>query len=337
MSKGRIDTRGSLGNLMAKAQESTESRFNRAAQIMSANPHGLAVTTSQPVVLAATEESPQITVQAPEQPNSASGTVLVDIDLVSDNPYNARQIYDPEIIRERAESIAVNGQMTPAPACVDPENPGRYILLGGHYRKKGLLRANKTKIELKLLEVKNKLDLYRLSYMENDQREDGTALDDAMSWKRLLDDGVVSTQEEIASVTGKSRPVVVKTLALLELPGAVMEILVEKPARFNLTAGYELVRIAKKSEPAAIDAAKKIVSDEGMSTRELTRVLERLDQPSRKRKETSRQHKILRDGKELGAIKDWDSGRVMLDVKIDDSNERAQLVAMLRDRFGLTQ
>lgn len=333
----RIDTRGSLGNLVARAQDSTESRFSRAAQIMSANPQGLAVSQSQVAVEANPVDKPLISNQEPDQANSVGGTVLVDIDLVSDNPYNARQIYDPEIIRERAESIAVNGQMTPAPACIDPENPGRYILLGGHYRKKGLLRANRTKIELKLLEVKNKLDLYRLSYMENDQREDGTALDDAMSWKKLLDDGVVKTQEEIASVTGKSRPVVVKTLALLELPASVMDILVEKPARFNLTAGYELVRIAKKSEPAAVDAAKKIVSDDGMSTRELTKVLERLDQPSRKRKETSRQHKILRDGKELGAIKDFDSGRVMLDVKIDDSNERAQLVAMLRDRFGLTQ
>lgn len=333
----KIDPRGGLSKLMDRASQSTDDRFKRASEIMSANPQGLAVQsplqTSVPPV--ATAHVVDNTVD--QTVGLAAGTVTVDIDLVSDNPYNARQIYDPEIVRERAESIAVNGQMTPAPACIDLDNPGRYILIGGHYRKRGLLRANKTKIELKLLDVKGKLDLYRLSYMENDQREDGTALDDAMSWKKLLDDGIAKTQDEIATVTGKSRPVIVKTLALLELPASVMDVLIDKPSRFNLTAGYELTRIAKVSVQAAVDAAKRVVSEEGMSTRELTSLLERLNQPERKRKETSRQHKIFRDGRELGAIKDWDSGRVMLDVKVDDPQEREQLVTMLREKFGLTQ
>ena len=333
----KIDPRGGLAKLMTQASQSTDDRFKRASEIMSANPQGLAVQ-SQPQTTVLPAALPHVVPHtADEAEGSATGTVTVDIDLVGDNPYNARQIYDAEIVRERAESIAVNGQMTPAPACVDPDNPGRYILIGGHYRKRGLLRANKSKIELKLLDVKGKLDLYRLSYMENDQREDGTALDDAMSWRKLLEDSIAKTHDDIATVTGKSRPVIVKTLALLDLPASVMDILIDKPARFNLTAGYELVRIAKISEQAAVETAKRVVSDEGMSTRELTNLLERLNQPERKRKETSRQHKIIRNGCEVGAIKDWDSGRVMLDVKVDDPQERAQLVTMLRERFGLTQ
>jgi ParB family chromosome partitioning protein len=58
---------------------------------------------------------------------------------------------------------------------------------------------------------------------------------------------------------------------------------------------------------------------------------------ARKQKETSRAYKITRDGRDIGSMKTWDSGRVSFDVKIIDAVERQKLIAELRDRFGLTE
>ena len=52
-------------------------------------------------------------------------------------------------------------------------------------------------------------------------------------------------------------------------------------------------------------------------------------------REISRQHKILVEGSEIGVIKEWDTGRVTLDIKLADQAEREILVAELRKRFGL--
>lgn len=331
---GKINAKGGLAKLMS-ATATTQDRFAAAAAVMGANPSGLAVGPSAPV-----QPAVAASLQPVDKPQAAAetdnDTVWAPIENVADNPYNARQVYDQAIINERAESIAINGQMTPAPACVDPDRPGHYILIGGHYRKRGALRANKTHLQLKLLKVTSKLDMYRLSFLENDQRASGTPIDNALSWKKLLDDGVASTHEDICTATGQSRPVIVKTLAILNLPKSVMDLVMEHPARFTLTAAYDLSRIASASEKAAIEAAQKLISEEGMSTRELASLLERLDRPVRKKKETSRQHKILVDGKELGAIKDWDSGRVTLDITLENPAERTKLVAELRQRFGLS-
>ena len=333
---GKINSKGALAHLMAASATTTQDRFAMASAVMGANPQGLAIAAPASTA----QNSHALGSQAVEPPTPAADTendtVWALIENVADNPYNARQIYDQAIINERAESIAINGQMTPAPACIDPEKPGHYILIGGHYRKRGALRANKTHIQLKLLKVSSKLDMYRLSFMENDQRAGGTPIDNALSWKKLLDDGVATNHDDISSATGQSRPVIVKTLAILNLPKAVMDAVLEHPARFTLTAAYDLSRIAKVSEKAALDAVKKIISEEGMSTRELAALLERLDKPERKKKETSRQHKIMVAGKELGAIKDWDSGRVTLDVTYDNPAERTKLVESLRNQFGLT-
>jgi ParB family transcriptional regulator, chromosome partitioning protein len=331
MSKKKFDLKGGISNLVKKAEATTEQRFSeaeegvdnrwdRAAEVTLIRPSGIgAPRTTSPT-------------------GATGGEIEVDISLVDDNRYNARVFYDEETVKQRAESIAVNNQIVAAPACVHPSEPGRYMLLGGHYRKRALLRLGRPTITLKLLPVKGLLDLYRLSFAENDERSPGTALDDALSWKKLLDDGLVANHDQIAAVTGKPRTTIAKTLQILTLPPSVLSILQEHPGSFSFTAAYELTLLAQKAPVGEVERAAHRVAANEMTSREIIdlRLRHEAPAPSRKQKEISRQHKIVSDGAVIGTIKDWDSGKVVLEVTLADPADRAKLLDTLKDRFGIT-
>ena len=328
MTRQKFDMSARVAGFMKNADESSDSRWAKAEKIVSAKPSGL---------YAGVEPAPEGQPSVGPLVSSPSSDVLdVDISKVRDNPRNARKLYDPAIVTQRAASIRLNGQMTPASACLDWENPGSYILIGGHYRKKALLQNGATHIQVKLLQAKSNFDLYRLSYAENDERQSGTPLDDALSWQELIAAGEVTTQDEIAALVSKPRTTINKTLALLDLSPSVLTVLKDAPDKFTLTAGYELTLMTSGfPESELIEIAHKVASGD-LSTRDLAKLREtRKNAPPRKHKENSRQHKIVVEGVVRGSIKDWDSGKVVLEVMMADPNERERLVGELRERFAM--
>jgi ParB family chromosome partitioning protein len=72
-----------------------------------------------------------------------------------------------------------------------------------------------------------------------------------------------------------------------------------------------------------------------ISTRKLESIRSKLEEgKSRKCREVSRQHKLLVDGRQVGTLKEWDSGRVVLEVNLPDPAARESLVADLKHRFS---
>jgi ParB family transcriptional regulator, chromosome partitioning protein len=106
-------------------------------------------------------------------------------------------------------------------------------------------------------------DALQLGLVENLQRADLTAIDEALGYRRLSED-FKQTQEDIAKTVGKSRPHVTNTLRLLELPGAVQEMV----RRAELTAGQARALIGL---PDPLVVAQRAV-DEKLSARELERL-----------------------------------------------------------------
>ncbi len=240
-------------------------------------------------------------------------------------------------MQERAASIATHGQKTPGLAAPDPSRPGHYILIDGHYRKRALASAGKLEMECFVENDLSDLDFYRLSFMLNEQRSDQSALDNAIAWRQLLDEGKVQKEEDICELTGISAGTVNKTLALLRLPESVLSVMRERPNAIGIAAGYELTLYYKLAgEDRTRELATRIMTD-GLSSREVESIRKQVQEgKSRKVKEISRQYKIRTDGGQLlGTIKEWDSGRVMLDVQLSDRSAREALVEALKARFGL--
>lgn len=332
MKKVKFDVAANATRLMETAEKSADSRWANAEKTVSELPTGLSVRTPATFVPPSPYVHPS-TLGLGAEP--ARGTIRVEISKVRDNPRNARKVYVPEVIAERAASIRQHGQMTPAPACEDWENPGCYILIGGHYRKKALLHNQETHIELKLLPVTNNVELYLLSYVENAERASGTPLDDALAWKELLDSGDVSSQEQISSMVGKPRTTIGKTLALLSLSEAVLDVLKDAPDKFTLTAGYELSTMAGSFDEAELVSIAQRIAEGHISTRDLDDIKkQRKNLAHRKPKEFSRQHKIVNATGVHGTIKDWDSGKILIELQVSDAAERERLVNELRMKFS---
>lgn len=322
---------GMLAGMAAEKNRSeTLDRFARAEAAISQHPNGLLQGRG-------TDAAPAFSAESFGE--AAAGRQLIRIPLAQlhDNPLNARRLYDPAVVQERAASIATHGQKTPGLAAPDPARPGHYILIDGHYRKRALASAGKLEMECFVENDLSDLDFYRLSFMLNEQRSDQSALDNAIAWRQLLDEGKVQKEEEICELTGISAGTVNKTLALLRLPESVLGVMRERPSAIGIAAGYELTLYCKLAgEERTRELAARIIND-GLSSREVEAIRKHAQEgKSRKVKEISRQYKIRTDsGQLLGTIKEWDSGRVMLDVQLTDRSAREALVEALKARFGL--
>lgn len=257
----------------------------------------------------------------------------VPLDNVHDNPMNARQIYDPEVVKDLASSIATRGQLVPAPAIEHPTLTGHYILIDGHYRKRGLLAAGKHEIECQIHVVSGDLELYKRSFLINEERSSQSPLDNALAWRRLLDEGLVDTAESISEMLGVTKGYVAKTMALLKLPESALDKVREAPQKFGLSIGYEISRCAAILDESELLKLMDRVVREDLSSRQVEALRAQAEaRPSRKPKELSLRYK-LPGGK--GVVKEWaEKGMVTLELMAPDPAARAALVAELRQRFG---
>lgn len=260
----------------------------------------------------------------------------VPLTMVHDNPLNARHIYDPDAVKNLAASIATRGQLVPAPAARHPSLAGHVVLIDGHYRKRALLAAGKTDIECVLQDVASELDMYRMSYLINEERNAQSPLDNALAWQKLLVEQKVPDGAGIAELTGLSTAAVAKTMAFLKLPEPALAKLREAPAKFGIAVGYEIYQLSKLvTEKELLELMQRTVNED-LSSRALESLRSKLEEAKpRKKKEVSRQYRIKSGKTQIGFIKEWDSGRVALDINLVDPKEREALVAELKQRFQI--
>jgi ParB family chromosome partitioning protein len=272
----------------------------------------------------------------PTQAPGGKSVLRVPLAVVHDNPLNARHIYDPDAVKALAASIATRGQLVPAPAARHPSLEGHVVLIDGHYRKRALLAAGKTEIECVLQDVASELDMYRMSYLINEERNAQSPLDNALAWQKLLVEQKVPDGAGIAELTGLSTAAVAKTMAFLKLPETALAKLREAPSKFGIAVGYEIYQLSKLlSEKELLELMQRTVNED-LSSRALESLRSKLeDAKPRKKKEVSRQYRIKAGKTQIGFIKEWDSGRVALDINLVDPKEREALVAELKQRFQI--
>jgi len=259
----------------------------------------------------------------------------VPLDLIDTNPYNARHIYRDERVKEMAITLAADGQLQPALATI---RNGRYVLAAGHYRFRGAKVAGIPTLKLILREEMSDRQLFELSYKENNEREGQSALDNAISWSHALQEKLYGSETELAESNAISLPTINKTLALLQLPADTLEEIKQAPNAFGLSVLYELLMFSKAAAPdRTLDLAKQVRLGE-VSRRDIEMARKGLENPKqRKPREGARQYRIGTGASQIGTIKEWDSGKVMLEVKLLDPVKRAELVSELCKRFGLAQ
>jgi ParB family chromosome partitioning protein len=212
------------------------------------------------------------------QPNQVIDAPVKDIKR---NPYNARQIVTMEGLDQLAISLR-RGQETAALAFVDSD--GNLCLIDGHRRLEASLISDLPTLRVEIRpRPENDQELYLSSRRANDEREGQSPIDDALSWKKLIDKGVFKNQNEIAQRLGIDEGIVSKTFNLTELPSSVVRSLADKPELLNLRmltairqywkasddiAAGELILEIEKNNLSSRDVDKKRSSlEHGKSTR----------------------------------------------------------------------
>ncbi len=158
---------------------------------------------------------------------------LVDIDLIAPNPHQPRTVFEPEALAELAESIKEHGVIQPL-IVSRPDTPGGapYQLIAGERRLLASRKAGLEKVPVIVKEASPQ-SLLELALVENLQRQDLGALEEAFAFKRLADEFSL-TQEAIATRVGRSRSSVTNSLRLLTLSEEIQASL----ARGEITSGH---------------------------------------------------------------------------------------------------
>lgn len=263
--------------------------------------------------------------------DSGRKILRVPIALTEDNPLNARHLYVQSRINEISASLKKHGQETPAPATL---RAGRYTLAGGHYRKRGLIQNGETMIDIIDVGPLTDQQLYEMSYRENCEREEQSALDNAYAWRKLLDEKVYATDAELAASLGLSKGTVSKTLKSLSISPEVMDLINEAPASFALTVLYELALFEplggiKRTK----ELVQQVVKDE-IGRKEIQHARSLLeDAPTRSRRKTSQQYQLHYGASAVGLLKEWETGKLEIEIEISDPVARASLVESLKAIF----
>jgi len=184
-------------------------------------------------------------------PVAAPSELMVPIHEIVPNPEQPRRHFDDEALGQLGDSIRRHGLLQPL---VVRRIAGRYELIAGERRLRAALRAGLERVPVIVREARAE-DRLELALIENVQRENLTALEEAEAYRQLLDQHGL-TQDELAERVGKSRPAITNTLRLLGLPDAVKAQLESG----ELTAGHARAVLAIEGVTEQVSFAREIVT-----------------------------------------------------------------------------
>ncbi len=185
--------------------------------------------------------------------------LMVPVGKVYPNPNQPRKSFNEESLKELADSILEHGIIQPL---VVKKDRSGYMIIAGERRYRAAKIANLAEIPVIVRDMDDK-KIRETSLIENLQREDLNAIEQAEAIRELMDSYSL-TQEEIAARLGKARPSIANTLRLLSLTDIVQQMVREN----ILSAGHARALVSITNPADQTDMAKKAVI-EGWSVREM--------------------------------------------------------------------
>ncbi|MEN8375616.1 MAG: ParB/RepB/Spo0J family partition protein [Gemmatimonadota bacterium] len=198
----------------------------------------------------------------PETDASSTGGQQIPVAAVVPNPFQPRREFDPAELADLAASIRENGLLQPIVVRPAPGRADRWELVAGERRWRAVSKLGWKEIPAVERSVDDRT-LLVLALVENLQRSQLSALEEARAFKQLMDEFAL-TQKEVAEAVGRDRSTVANTLRLLHLPAAVRTMLESG----ELTAGHARALLGAPDDRTAAKLARA-ASAEGWSVRAL--------------------------------------------------------------------
>ncbi len=207
---------------------------------------------------------------------SAVKLKIMDIEPNRDQP---RKIFDEDALAELADSIAKHGVIQPL--LVRPMPDGSYQLVAGERRWRASRMAGLTEVPVVIKELSDD-EAMALALIENLQREDLNAIEEAQGIKALMDT-LSLTQDEAAERVGKSRPAVANALRLLKLPNSVIALVSDG----KLSPGHARALLGFKDEQDIIETADLII-EKGLTVRDVEKLVKKRNKEPKAEKPATR-------------------------------------------------
>jgi len=183
----------------------------------------------------------------------AGGTLMVDIRKVEPNPAQPRRFFDEDALAELAESIKNLGIIQPL---VVRDNGGHYTIIAGERRYRAARLAKLAEVPVIVKEY-SEIETLQAAIIENIQREDLTPIEEAVSYKRLMEEFFFSA-DDIATKLGRSKHAVISALHLLELAPRAQEL----AALGKITASHAKALLSVEDAGLQAQCAEKIAEEQ---------------------------------------------------------------------------
>ncbi|SMC28430.1 chromosome partitioning protein, ParB family [Clostridium acidisoli DSM 12555] len=202
-----------------------------------------------------------------------SGVNIIPINLIKPNAQQPRKNFDDEKINNLSESIKEHGIIQPLVLIRDGDN---YIIVAGERRWRAAKNLSLKEVPAVIMELSDK-ELLEVSLIENIQREDLNPIEEALAYKKLLEEFKL-TQEQLAIKVGKSRTAITNCIRLLNLDERVQGYLIDEV----ISEGHARTLLGIEDKNLQYELAQKII-DEKLSVRETERLIKKLQDKHEKK------------------------------------------------------
>ncbi|MBR1680054.1 MAG: ParB/RepB/Spo0J family partition protein [Bacilli bacterium] len=213
-----------------------------------------------------------------------SDITKINLSEIRSNPYQPRKTFDEDTLQELAKSIKEYGIIEPI---IVKKAVKGYELVAGERRCKAAKLAGLETVPAVIKDF-NDQEMMEIALLENIQREDLNAIDEAEAYDKIIELGKM-TQEEFATKFGKSRSYVTNMLGLLVLPESVKVMVRNK----ELTMGHARALSKLEDKIKMDELARKVVKD-GLSVRALEQLISEEELPKR-----MKQDRFLKETKSI--------------------------------------
>ena len=210
------------------------------------------------------------------------GEFFVKISKVEPNREQPRKSFDEDALQELADSIKQFGILQPL---IVKKKDDYYEIVAGERTWRAAKIAGLKEVPVILKEF-NEQEIVEISLIENIQRENLNPIEEAVAFKRLMEDFSLK-QDEIAERVSKSRTAVTNSMRLLKLDKRVQQMVVDE----MISTGHARALLSLENDELQYTVAQKIF-DEKLSVRETEKLVKSILNPKK-------QKKILEEGEDL--------------------------------------
>lgn len=236
----------------------------------------------------------------------------VNINFVMPNENQPRKFFDKIKLEELANSIKNNGIIQPI--LVTKVAKDKYKIIAGERRWRAARLLGLKEVPILIREL-TESEVLEQALIENIQRQDLNAIEEAEALTRLMDEHKL-TQEEVSARVGKSRSSIANTLRLLSLPQSVQALVIQD----DLSAGHARALVAIKNEELQLSLAEEAINKD-LSVRDIEKKIKKALTPP---KETDAQSEAYRLS--LQEIEDLLTKSLGTKVQLREKNNKGRIV-----------